>query len=60
MMDDAAILRLRIELESMLTEREAMLAENKKRELNREALAYGEAAFQDKAGEIYSLLKYTY
>lgn len=48
--------RVQVELQALITEREAMVAENKRREDTNRALAYGEDSFLELAARIRTLL----
>jgi len=43
------ILKIKLEMEALISEREGMIALNKEREINDLSLAYGESAFNDLA-----------
>lgn len=53
---DAKLLRIRIELEALISERDGMLAENSLRSVNGERLKYGEGNFFSNAEKIRSLM----
>ncbi len=46
----------RIRIEEIVTEREAMIAENKQREFQDQAMAYNEADFQQLSNRLHDLI----
>lgn len=51
-------LKIRIELEVLITKREGMIAENKSRELNGQAMAYHDVDFKAVAEDMWALIKW--
>jgi len=50
------LLKIQIELQCLITDREAMIAENQTRISNDEALAYGEEDFYNLSNEMKKLI----
>ena len=61
-MDDTSLLKIKIRVEQLITEREGMIADNKQREFQGQAMAYVEEQFlklrEALQGELDFLLKY--
>jgi hypothetical protein len=55
--ENAQLLRVRVELEALISERDGMIAENTMRTRNGERLAYGEGNFFQNAEKIRALLQ---
>jgi len=52
------LLDIRLQMESLISEREAMIAENMHRQAVGNSMAYGEDAFLQNAGFISALISY--
>jgi hypothetical protein len=56
-MDESNLLFIRVQLEALISEREAMVAENQQRQAVGSSMAYDEKAFLDNAASINALRK---